>query len=93
MENAERLLRDGGRFYVILPTTEIAEFQYEAEKHFALCETIAIRPTPKKAVSRHILGFSHRAGSVRQSELTIRDEENRFSEAYRTLTREFYLDF
>lgn len=93
IENAERLLEEDGKFYVILPSTEIADFQRESTKKLSLCEIISIRPTPKKAVSRHILGFSRSARLVQRNELTIRDENSQFTDAYRSLTRDFYLDF
>ena len=91
---ARQLLTDDGRFYLILPPPEAADFETAAIGKLHLCEKMEIRPVPEKPVNRHILGFGRKpADNLKTTALTIRDDQRQYTPEYRKLTRNFYLDF
>ncbi|MBO4282514.1 MAG: methyltransferase domain-containing protein [Bacteroidales bacterium] len=93
-EGASKLLTPAGRFAVILPTTESKAFEEAATGHLHLMQQTVIRPLPGKPVHRIVSIFTLKPVShVEQAELSIRDEGHHFSEGYRQLTKEFYLEF
>ena len=93
-ECVRQLLTDDGRFYLILPPPEAADFEAAANGKLYLCEKMEIRPVPDKPVNRHILGFGREpANYLRTTTLTIRDDQRNYTPKYREKTRNFYLDF
>lgn len=91
---ARQLLTDDGRFYLILPPPEAADFETAANGKLYLCEKMEIRPVPEKPVNRHILGFGRKpADNLKTTALTIRDDQRQYTSEYRELTQNFYLDF
>lgn len=91
----KQLLSPTGKIFVILPKTESIEFEELAKQQSLFLSTkIEIRPTPSKPVNRVILGFSTDIpDKIFTQEISIRDSSNDFSELYRNITRDFYLDF
>ena len=91
---ARQLLTDDGRFYLILPPPETADFETAANSKLYLCEKMEIRPVPEKPVNRHILGFGREPSeNVKYTTLTIRDSKRKYTPEYRERTRNFYLVF
>lgn len=92
---SKQLLSPEGKVFVILPKTESIEFETLAKRQSLFLSTkIEIRPTPSKPVNRVILGFSSDIpDKIFTQEISIRDSNNDFSELYRNITRDFYLDF
>lgn len=92
---SKQLLSPDGKVFVILPKTESIEFETLAKQQSLFLSTkIEIRPTPSKPVNRVILGFSSDIpDKIFTQEISIRDSNNDFSELYRNITRDFYLDF
>lgn len=90
---AANLLSEKGKFYVIIPETEITDFEDSAKKYFCICEIIRVKPLPFKPVNRVILGFSKQPLPIQESELSIRDENREYSEKYKQITKLFYLKF
>ena len=89
-----QLLTDDGRFYLILPPPEAADFEAAANGKLHLCEKMEISPVPEKTVNRHILGFGREpANYLKTTTLTIRDDQRNYTPEYREKTRNFYLDF
>jgi tRNA1Val (adenine37-N6)-methyltransferase len=91
-----KILATEGRFNVILPVEEsirLEQFCRDAGLHLGrICR---VRPTVGSPVKRHLMEFRREAAaSVRESEIAIEgDRRHDYTDAYRELTREFYLAF
>jgi tRNA1Val (adenine37-N6)-methyltransferase len=89
-----QLLAPAGQFAVILPANESEAFEAAATRYLHLMQQTQIRPLPSKPVHRIVSIFTPKPVShVEQTELCIREEGYHFSEGYRQLTKEFYLEF
>ncbi len=93
-----RLLAPGGRFALILPTTEAAHFCATAEGRLALVRRAEVRTTPRRAPKRVLMEFVAAAEAPEAApaleEITIGTGEHEcYTEEYRRLTRDFYLKF
>jgi tRNA1Val (adenine37-N6)-methyltransferase len=92
LDAVNRLLKPDGRFSVVLPFTEGNEF-------IRLAETLSFRPIKKltfqsrqnKPIERLLIEFSHIRCEVKTEELLLYKVNEEWTEAYRTLTRDFYL--
>jgi tRNA1Val (adenine37-N6)-methyltransferase len=95
IKSIRRLLNQDGRFCVILPDSEISEFKIQAANFgFYTAKQLQIIPKKGKPANRVIAAFSMLSvGGPAIDELTIRDENNAFTQAYINLTKEFYLKF
>ena len=96
LESSARLLKPEGSLWVILPLTESQLFQEIAQQSEFFTEyRMLIHPKPGRAANRVILKFTrkqHRNELVSDS-LTIRNEDDTFTEEYQKLTADFYLEF
>ena len=89
---AAQLLAPSGRFGLILPSNEFADFEKASQGQLYLAEQWRIRPTPAKPVHRIAALFSlHPTDHSSARELCIRDGEGKYKEEYRQLTGELYL--
>lgn len=93
IQATEKILSPDGRFYVILPFSELADFEINAKYFFHICEKMLIQSVPHKLPNRVILGMSKLPVIYKESSLTIRDENHSFTEEYKQLTHNYYLDF
>jgi tRNA1Val (adenine37-N6)-methyltransferase len=84
-----------GVFYVILPYSASKEFIFKAGiRNLFLTERLAIRNTEKVPYKREILKFEWNAPSqIIQKSIEIRDLKNNYSEAFKDLTKDYYLHF
>lgn len=92
-----RLLAPGGRFAVVLPTTEADRFLRVCEGRLGLLRRTDVRTTPRHPAKRALMEFS-RAGETAAapelSELVIGTGQHEcYTPEYRALTRDFYLKF
>jgi tRNA1Val (adenine37-N6)-methyltransferase len=87
------LLRQEGRFAVILPLLEGLRFQELARLYHLYCTRLTeVKTTPAKPVSRLLLRFERKDRPQQRDELVIQEEKsNEWTAAYRQLTRDFYL--
>lgn len=87
------LLAPAGKFCVILPLIEGLRFQELAETYKLFCTRVTeVRPKADKPVERLLLQFEHKRNEVVKDELVIQKEKNNdWTEAYITLTGDFYL--
>lgn len=89
---AVRLLAAEGTLSLILPVAESEVFTGKAEKYGLFLNSITeIIPIETKPANRKVLHFS--AKPVRDKvfdTITLRDKSGRFSEAYKSLTRDFH---
>ena len=94
-----RLLAVDGRFTVVLPVEEGARFVALCRGHLALLHRTEVRTTPRKAPRRVLLEFGAADACdadrpVVEEALTIgTGAHESYTEAYRALTRDFYLKF
>lgn len=94
-EHVVRLLSAKGNFYVIFPIHEGAMFANEAEKRgLYLTDMVWIKTTNRKKFPKRILmqfGFSKKDDI--DDSLLIIQSENKYTEDYKELTKEYYLQF
>ncbi|MBQ9436000.1 MAG: methyltransferase [Bacteroidales bacterium] len=86
-----QLLSADGRFFLILPPEEMAQFHRELNSRLHRNFLMEITSTPGKPVSRIVAGYSRNKEEMIKQSLTIHSANGTFSEEYRRLTREFYL--
>ncbi len=95
--SAERLLRDAGRFAVVLPAD--AELQFKglcAEAGLALTRQTNVQTNPTKPAKRLLMEFTKGAmkATVEPTNLVISNSGGEdFTRQYRALTQDFYLKF
>lgn len=92
-ECAYKLLQDNGTFTVIIPTEALTSFTAEAcINGFILKSHIAIRTVTHKAPQRHILEFvKEPVAETHHEEHYIMDSDNKRSEWYSEIMKDFYL--
>lgn len=94
IENWQRLGNKVSRLAVILPKNEAAQLQQLACQSGAyLWRECQVKTTPTKSVSRVLMEFGWQAQAAQRENLTIHNKSNDYSEAYKTLCRDFYLRF
>jgi len=86
-------ISEQGKLCLILPPTEAHIFIEEARNSgFYLQKKIEIKPKPEKEANRLILSFGNQIPNEYITEtFTIRNNNNSYSEAYKTLTEDFYV--
>jgi len=95
LSSVKQLLKDNGKFSVILPYDTSVLFVVIAGqfKLYLNRETIVL-PTLNSKPKRVLLSFSFQAKEVIKDQLVIEPEErHEYSEAYKTLCKDFYLKF
>lgn len=95
LKGTVRLLSDNGRFCVILPADEKSFFETLAHKNTLFLNAVLnIKPTPSKPIKRVLLEFSLIETSIKEETMIIEEfGRHQYSEAYKLLTKEFYLAF
>lgn len=92
---AKKVLNYQGRLAVIIPTENFSDYTENATKAgFFLTKKVNIKPTPQKQVRRLLLEFSKQKKVCQTTELVVEEfGRHNYSQAYRTLTADFYLNF
>jgi tRNA1Val (adenine37-N6)-methyltransferase len=94
-EHVVRLLASKGKFYVIFPIYEGTIFTNEAEKKkLYLTNYVWVKTTNRKKFPKRILmefGFSENKDM--DDSMVIIQAENKFTEEYKNLTRDYFLQF
>ncbi|MDA3905675.1 MAG: methyltransferase [Bacteroidales bacterium] len=82
-----------GQLCLILPLTEAQIFIEEAKNSgFYLQKKIEIKPKPEKEANRLILSFGKQIlNEIQKNSITIRNNDNTYSETYKKLTEDFYV--
>lgn len=92
VEGVSRLLSQNGTFATIIPFKEEAEFVVLAQKHDLHVNRVChVKGTPTSAIKRSLLEFSSLQSIVEKEELIIETARHQYTEAYITLTKDFYL--
>lgn len=96
MSIAAKILKPDGKISMIVPHNRIADLEFYGII-YALnqVEIIEIAPSPDKEPIRAVVTFSkNNTGSLlKKTRLDLRDSSGEYSEQYRRLTKDFYLDF
>lgn len=89
------LISINGKFAVIIPYDQMKSFFNIALIEGLYCyKKLIIYPTPNKPANRIIMEFSlKKENQIMEEELIIRDASGKFSEQYKTLTKDFYINF
>ncbi|MDR2408025.1 MAG: methyltransferase domain-containing protein [Bacteroidales bacterium] len=83
-----------GIFAIIIPVTVTKIIQEQCKNQGLFCTAILqIQPKDNKAANRNILLFAHEEKQIQIQNLIIRNSSNEYTNTYRSLTKEFYLDF
>lgn len=95
LEGTTRLLSDSGSLQLILPYTEGTLFIAEASTYELFCNRIIkVKPKPSGEIIRLIMKFERRRRSLYEKFLTIETGiRHNYTEEYREIMREFYLNF
>lgn len=90
---AERLLVEGGRLSVILPTDVAAMFRREAFERLWLVRQMDISTKEGEAPRRTMMEFRRVSEPVmpKITTLTIRHKDSTYTDEYRRLTEDFYI--
>jgi tRNA1Val (adenine37-N6)-methyltransferase len=92
LKGVSRLLHPMGRFCLILPSKEEGAFVSLAQGFDLFLNRITrVRGTAQSPVKRSLMEFSFRQGAPVEDLLTLEVRRNEYTEAYKALTREFYL--
>lgn len=86
------LLDYNGTFSVIIPYNEILDFTYWCAKcGMHICRKIVIYTKPNTTPLRAILSYSKTIRPLIQNDLIINDQNGKYSQDFRTITKDFYL--
>ncbi len=90
----EKLISKDGRFAGIFPYLEGNIFTAKAANYNLYCiKRVTILGKEKQPPKRLLLEFCQEKKGLEESELTIRNSDDTFTEEYRQLTKDFYLAF
>ncbi len=93
ISNAKRLLKQDGKFNVILPSTEGLLFLQDARRHGMHCSRqYGFRTRTDKPVERWLLEVGQAESKVDTGDIVLYENGQRWSDHYRQLTSEFYLE-
>lgn len=88
------LLKKEGSLSVVLSEKESEVFMDKAvEKGLFLCRQMNVLPTPEKDVKRRLMEFSFEKKELEVRNLVIETERHIYTEEYKNLTQDFYLNF
>jgi tRNA1Val (adenine37-N6)-methyltransferase len=88
-----RILKEFGRFYVIIPGHQVDYLCGIANANqLQLAERIDIHATEVKLNSRAILVFSKHVKSLKKSELTVRSLDGNYTSEYISLTKKYHFN-
>lgn len=95
ISKARNLLTPNGRIALILPTDEMNNAIETARKHQLYIERICyVRSFADQSIIRIMTEFSlSKVEKIREEDLIIYQDKNVYSEAYKGLTKDFYLNF
>jgi len=92
IRSVKRLLREDGKFNIILPVTEGEQFISLARQHHLFCSRrCGFRARSEKPLERWLLEFSNCEQTPEVSELLHYVNGSAWSEDYIALTRDFYV--
>jgi tRNA1Val (adenine37-N6)-methyltransferase len=92
LNSINRLLDVAGHFSVLLPFHRQVEFvALAAAQSFHLHQLVQVKQTPKHAEFRSMLLFGRTKEEMKQEEITIKNGENEYTDAFVDLLKDYYL--
>jgi tRNA1Val (adenine37-N6)-methyltransferase len=92
LSSARRLLKSEGRFCVILPLIEGLRCKERAMTYGLHCTKIVeIMPKPNRKANRVLMQFEKSARTLEECTLTIRVDDETYTDDYIEMTKDFYL--
>lgn len=89
-----KLLTNKGKFAVILPDYSVENFENICSRNGLFCQKLCrIYPKPNKNVNRTMLLFARGKTNKVVDSMIIRTIDNEYTQAYKNLTKDFYLKF
>ncbi len=94
IEWCSRLLKHSGKLSLVFPFNNLQFLlQFGKENGLYLSRQLVIIPKINKVPNRILLEFTKiPVDDIESNDLSIRDQEGNFTQAYRTLTEDFYLN-
>ncbi len=94
IEGSLRLLAPDGKLALILPVDQALQFTKEiSERGFFPVRLTEVKPGPLKPANRYLMEFSKKPSLLIKDSLTIYTESGtEYSEQYKKLTHDFYLN-
>lgn len=94
LNGASRLLSKTGHFYCVLPVEAESAFK-EAVSASSLCiqKRLDVRTTHRKGIKRQCWCVGKQHQDVQESMLTIHNEDGSYSDTFKALCSDFYLNF
>jgi len=91
----KKILKQDGKFYLILPATESKIFIDRALIESLYCsEMLLVKDKKEKPIKRILMKFELlRHSQTKKDELIIRNNDGSFTQEYKNLTSDFYLKF
>lgn len=96
IEGVKKLLHPDGKFYIILPTKEAGDFKNLAEKKgLYLVKRMRVKTKLVNDMEkRHMMLFSFKTSALQDLTLSIeKDIHHDYTDEYKLLTSDFYLNF
>jgi len=94
LEKVNLLLKESGKFWIILPPRQMQDFQVKAEKYdLFLGVKFTLQDKPGKRILREICAFSRIENELETSAIFIKNEDGSPHESYATLVSGFLLGF
>jgi len=95
LQGISKILKEGGKLSLILPTIEAKEFTIKAKKYgFYQSRITDILPSVGKEPNRHLMEFSRKNERLIKNTLSIFEVNGSdYTTEYKNLTTDFYLNF
>lgn len=87
----DRLLSPNGRFALILPPTEMAEFHQLTINRWHSWKSVYIRPTTSKPIFRVVREYGHSLRTQENIQFSIRDAKLQYTDAYLQLIKGYLM--
>ena len=92
--SADYCLSENGCFAVIIPVKSVQKIENLALLHGFFCsKKMGIHPYSNQPANRVLLLFFRQKTKIQTEMLVVRDTDNNYTEIYRQLTKEYYLQF
>lgn len=94
LDNVARVLTAEGSFYCVLPQSESESFILKAPGAKLYCQSqLKVRSKSSGRVVRHLLKFGFIEQNIDIAELVIHADSQSYSQAYKDLCKDYYLNF
>lgn len=88
----EQRLYNTGHFAILLPYKQVNHFEKLCNaRGYMLSEKVAVKQTPQHSYFRIMLWFNKARGDCKETEITIMQSNNNYSEEFVQLLKDYYL--